>query len=277
MPGWACAIAVVGALLAAGPATAQGPRGIEVLGEALGSTLDPRAAAAAVAEYEHSWTHRALGLQEALARDVGLRDAPWVGTHNSFNSRRRDGPDALAADSNQKLTLADQLRMDVRSLELDVHWFPVAPRRPGQRRWSATGPTSSTRAARSSGCSARARRDRHVAAASAPRPGAPALPRGPPRRRGRQRRRGTRAAGAPRRPAVPPGGRRAARSFRWTCRGTTCRAAGRRSSCVRLRRGHGVAAAVALDGSDREEKRPTASRTSPTAAPTTTARPTRPS
>jgi hypothetical protein len=34
------------------------------------------------------------------------------------------GPTLSDLDSNQQLTLVDQLRLDVRSLELDVHWFP---------------------------------------------------------------------------------------------------------------------------------------------------------
>jgi hypothetical protein len=73
--------------------------------------------------YLGSWAHRALGLQYALANDVPFRDAPWVGTHNSFNSIAEMGPTLSTLDSNQQLSLTDQLRIDVRSLELDVHWF----------------------------------------------------------------------------------------------------------------------------------------------------------
>jgi hypothetical protein len=118
----------------------HGPcRGIEVLAAAVSAAcrragivndtecdtpLSPEVAAAAVDAYEHSWTHRALGLQYRLAGDVGLRNAPWVGTHNSFNSTAEMGPTLSDTDSNQQLTLVDQLRLDVRSLELDVHWFP---------------------------------------------------------------------------------------------------------------------------------------------------------
>ncbi|MEX2195196.1 MAG: hypothetical protein WD844_07900 [Thermoleophilaceae bacterium] len=78
-----------------------------------------------VTPFEGSWAHRALGLQYDLAGDVGLRDAPWVGTHNSFNSVAEMGPTLSDVDSNQQLTLVDQLRIGVRSLELDVHWFPA--------------------------------------------------------------------------------------------------------------------------------------------------------
>lgn len=73
-----------------------------------------------------AWTQRALGLQYELAGDVPLRNAPWVGTHNSFNSVAEMGPALSPLDSNQKLPLVDQLGLGVRSLELDVHWFPSA-------------------------------------------------------------------------------------------------------------------------------------------------------
>jgi hypothetical protein len=79
---------------------------------------------AAIAAYEKSWTHRALGLQYSLANDVGFANAPWPGTHNSFNSIAEEGPSLSDTDSNQQLRLTDQLRLDMRSLELDVHWFP---------------------------------------------------------------------------------------------------------------------------------------------------------
>ena len=42
--------------------------------------------ATAIAAYAASWTHRALGLQYELANDVPFANAPWIGTHNSFNS-----------------------------------------------------------------------------------------------------------------------------------------------------------------------------------------------
>jgi hypothetical protein len=80
----------------------------------------------AVAAYERSWTHRALAFQQALGDAVRLRDAPWVGTHNSFNSIAEMGPALSVLDSNQQLSLVHQLRADVRSLELDLHWFPSA-------------------------------------------------------------------------------------------------------------------------------------------------------
>src|SRR3954467_12051812 len=78
----------------------------------------------AIASYERSWTHRALAFQESLSRALPLRDAPWIGTHNSFNSIAEMGPTLSDTDSNQQLALTDQLRQDMRSLELDLHWLP---------------------------------------------------------------------------------------------------------------------------------------------------------
>jgi hypothetical protein len=80
-----------------------------------------------IAAYERSDVHRSLAFQYALAGDVPLRDAPWIGTHNSFNSATEMGPTVSDSDPNQQLSLTDQLRVDVRSLELDVHWFPDRP------------------------------------------------------------------------------------------------------------------------------------------------------
>jgi hypothetical protein len=70
-----------------------------------------------------SWLHRTLAFQYELGGAVPLRDAPWVGTHNSFNSTSEE-PTLSHTDSNQQLSLTDQLRIDIRSLELDVHWLP---------------------------------------------------------------------------------------------------------------------------------------------------------
>jgi hypothetical protein len=85
---------------------------------------DPARFESALRAYEKSWTHRTLAFQYQLASEVGMVDAPWLGTHNSFNSIAQQGPALSTTDANQQLTLVDQLRMDMRSLELDVHWFP---------------------------------------------------------------------------------------------------------------------------------------------------------
>ncbi|HEX8085391.1 MAG TPA: hypothetical protein VF529_13950 [Solirubrobacteraceae bacterium] len=84
---------------------------------------------AGVKEHGSTWLHRALSYQHALGDGVPLRNAPWVGTHNSFNSIAEMGPALSVMDSNQQLSLVEQLKVDVRSLELDVHWFPSAKAR----------------------------------------------------------------------------------------------------------------------------------------------------
>jgi hypothetical protein len=72
------------------------------------------------------WTQRALALQYELAGDVGLANAPWVATHNSFNSVAEMGSGLGSLDANQTLPLRAQLGLGVRSLELDLHWLTPA-------------------------------------------------------------------------------------------------------------------------------------------------------
>jgi hypothetical protein len=81
------------------------------------------AAAAAITDFKGSWVDRALKLQYELAGDVGLRDAPIIGTHNSYNSVAEMGQTISTSDANQQLSINNQLDLDIRSLELDLHWF----------------------------------------------------------------------------------------------------------------------------------------------------------
>ena len=74
-----------------------------------------------VAEYEASWVHRALAAQRALDDIAPLAQALWPHTHNSYNSSWY--PTRIAnSDPNQLYSLEHQLRMDMRILELDIHW-----------------------------------------------------------------------------------------------------------------------------------------------------------
>lgn len=73
-----------------------------------------------VEAYRRSWEHRAAVFQSRLGDRVPLRDAAFVGTHNSFNSVA-EGLTLSHADSNQRMTMTQQLDVDVRSLELDLH------------------------------------------------------------------------------------------------------------------------------------------------------------
>lgn len=83
---------------------------------------------------EGGWTQHALTLQHDLAGDVEMVNAPWVGTHNSYNSIFEMGVALSPLDSNQRIPIAAQLDAGVRSLEIDLHWFPsvrhLANRRP---------------------------------------------------------------------------------------------------------------------------------------------------
>ena len=78
----------------------------------------------AVADQESSWLGRALELQHHLGDALPLRDAMWVGTHNSFNTVSNVPPSLSNLDSNQHVSLVDQLRLGVRGIEVDVHWAP---------------------------------------------------------------------------------------------------------------------------------------------------------
>ena len=89
------------------------------------SRIGRRVIRAEVDRYQQSWTHQTLSFQQSLSDGLPFRDASWVGTHNSYNSTSEE-PTLSHTDSNQQLTLEDQLRLDVRSLELDVHWLPSA-------------------------------------------------------------------------------------------------------------------------------------------------------
>ncbi|MEY2475017.1 MAG: hypothetical protein QOG87_332 [Actinomycetota bacterium] len=78
---------------------------------------------AAMAAYESSWTHQALALQRELDARVPLLRALVPHTHNSFNSAAYP-PTLSGADANQAVSLTDQLRLDMRAIEIDVHWAP---------------------------------------------------------------------------------------------------------------------------------------------------------
>ena len=81
------------------------------------------AIASAVSAHESSWLGQALELQHRLGDALPLRDAMWVGTHNSFNTVSTTPVSLSNLDHNQHISMVDQLRLGVRSLELDVHWF----------------------------------------------------------------------------------------------------------------------------------------------------------
>ena len=79
---------------------------------------------------DRDWARKALGLQYELASDVELRNAPWVYTHNSYNSVAEMGSTLSTRDPNHVITILAQLDEGVRSLEIDSHLFnsPQDPR-----------------------------------------------------------------------------------------------------------------------------------------------------
>lgn len=89
---------------------------------------------AKVAAYEKSWVHRALTLQRGLDESAPLWEEQIPHTHNSFNASAyalpTDGsapsyyPTLTNQDPNQLYSMTDQLRMDIRALEIDLHWVP---------------------------------------------------------------------------------------------------------------------------------------------------------
>jgi hypothetical protein len=84
--------------------------------------ITPRVSHREVAAYQHSWLHRTLAFQYRLGDSLPLVNAPWIGTHNSFNTAT-ERPSVSGVDANQQLSLTDQLDLDVRSLELDAHYI----------------------------------------------------------------------------------------------------------------------------------------------------------
>src|SRR3954470_5366140 len=48
--------------------------------------IPPRVSHKLIDAYQDSWLHRTLAFQYELGSDLPLRNAFWIGTHNSFNS-----------------------------------------------------------------------------------------------------------------------------------------------------------------------------------------------
>jgi hypothetical protein len=85
---------------------------------------------AQIQAYQSGWVHRALSLQRGLDVNAPLADEQLPHTHNSFNASSYTlgstsyYPTVTNQDPNQVYSLTDQLQMDVRALEIDVHWWP---------------------------------------------------------------------------------------------------------------------------------------------------------
>lgn len=78
-----------------------------------------------VRDYLAGPVHRALAEQYRLNLTLPLREAQLPATHNSFNYTNANVPPTLSGmDPDQLYSLVDQLNLDMRFLELDVHWYP---------------------------------------------------------------------------------------------------------------------------------------------------------
>src|SRR3954470_3014078 len=51
--------------------------------ERCATPVTPHVSHQAIRDYQHSWLHRTLAYQSALADTLPLVNAPWIGTHNS--------------------------------------------------------------------------------------------------------------------------------------------------------------------------------------------------
>ena len=75
-----------------------------------------------ISDYQSSWLHQAHQLQRQLDYHQPLQRATFIATHNSYNAAAYTTPQSYY-DPNQIHTITNQLQMDVRALELDVHSF----------------------------------------------------------------------------------------------------------------------------------------------------------
>lgn len=73
-------------------------------------------------QYPSSWVHQAHHSQRQLDQNQPLARATFIATHNSYNAAAYTTPQRYL-DPNQSFSLTQQLDMDVRALELDVHSF----------------------------------------------------------------------------------------------------------------------------------------------------------
>lgn len=78
---------------------------------------------AATVAYLQSWVHRTAQFQYALGDPLPFATAQWIGTHNSFNSLALQFTPSHA-DSNQQMSMTQQMDIDVRAIELDLHYIP---------------------------------------------------------------------------------------------------------------------------------------------------------
>lgn len=78
-----------------------------------------------VQQYLAGPVHRALAQQYRLNMTLPLGQTQLPATHNSFNYTNANVPPTLSGmDPDQLYSLVDQLDLDMRFIELDLHWYP---------------------------------------------------------------------------------------------------------------------------------------------------------
>lgn len=103
-------------------ATAGGSDGGQAFCALVSSDLISRSV---IEEYQGTALHQAQVLQRELVAGQPMKHTLYVSTHNSYNATETNMPPTLSgSDANQRYVLTDQLDMDVRGFELDVHWMP---------------------------------------------------------------------------------------------------------------------------------------------------------
>lgn len=80
---------------------------------------------ARIEAYLASATHVAMDARFHADDAKPIELARWPSTHNSFNAEAY-APTLSGLDANQRYSILDQLRMDVRAVELGIHWWPSA-------------------------------------------------------------------------------------------------------------------------------------------------------
>jgi hypothetical protein len=103
------------------PGAAPKPQGLACV--LLDKTATGAAALTSAPAEQDPWLTEALELQHRLGDSLPWRDAMWVGTHNSFNTVANVPPSPSNLDSNQHVSLVQQLDLGIRSLEIDIHWI----------------------------------------------------------------------------------------------------------------------------------------------------------
>lgn len=75
-----------------------------------------------IQKYQQGWVHKAIKSQREMQRAIPLSLNNMIQTHNSYNSSKYRTAVSYY-DPNHVLTMYDQLQMDARILELDLHWY----------------------------------------------------------------------------------------------------------------------------------------------------------